>query len=249
MRGKVALVTGAAAGIGKATAELFARRGALVVVSDIDTEAGEAAAAGIREAGGSAVFIRADVGDPADVERLVTAAVDEFGGLDYAFNNAGIAGQSAAVHDHEIDSWERVIRINLSGVFYCMKYEIPRMLERGGGAIVNCSSIMGHVASPVAPAYVASKHGVNGLTRSAALAYSARGIRVNAVCPGYIDTAMLRDAEARIPGLLDQLTTLEPIGRLGAPEEIAEAVVWLCSDAASFVTGTPMVVDGGAIAQ
>jgi NAD(P)-dependent dehydrogenase (short-subunit alcohol dehydrogenase family) len=249
MEGKIALVTGATSGIGYATAELFASRGASVVLSGRNESAGEEAAANARQKGGDAIFVRADVADPNDAERLVEATLQQFGGLDYAFNNAGVEGKLAPVHEQSVEDWDHVISINLSGVFYCMKYQIPAMLERGGGAIVNCSSILGQVASPLAPGYVASKHALNGLTKSAALSYATQGIRVNAVGPGYTHTAMLERADKQTPGLLDQLRAVPPAQRLATPDEIAAAVVWLCSDEASYVTGQTMIVDGGVVAQ
>jgi NAD(P)-dependent dehydrogenase (short-subunit alcohol dehydrogenase family) len=249
MEGKIALVTGATSGIGYATAELFASRGASVVLSGRNEAAGEEAAAKARQTGGDAIFIRADVADPNDVQRLVEATLEQYGGLDYAFNNAGIEGRLAPVHEQSVEDWERVISTNLNGVFYCMKYQIPPMLDRGGGSIVNCSSIMGQVASPVAPAYVASKHALNGLTKSAALSYATQGIRVNGMGPGYTHTAMLERADEQSPGLLEQLRAIPPVQCLATSHEIATAVVWLCSDEASYVTGHTMIVDGGVVAQ
>lgn len=249
MAGSVALVTGAASGIGRATAEAFAREGARVVVSDVAAGAGEAVAAAIRERGGQAVFAACDVSRPERVEALVARTVEAFGRIDFAFNNAGVEGETAPTAECTEANWDRVMGINLKGVWLCMREEIPRMLAQGGGAIVNCSSVAGLVGFPGIAAYAASKHGLIGLTRTAALEYAARGIRVNAVCPGVIRTPMVErftggEAEAQA-----QLVASEPIGRMGTPEEVAAAVVWLCSDAASFVTGHAMVVDGGFVAR
>jgi NAD(P)-dependent dehydrogenase (short-subunit alcohol dehydrogenase family) len=249
MDGKVAIVTGASSGIGRATALAFAREGAKVVVADLSTPGGEETVALVRAAGGEAIFVRTDVSRTADVAAMVRAALDAYGGLDYAFNNAGIAGEQAPTADCTAENWARVIGVNLTGVFLCMKHEIPELLKRGGGAIVNCSSIAGLGGFPGIPAYVASKHGVIGLTKTAALEYATQGIRVNAICPGVIRTPMVdgytggnREAEA-------QMVAMEPMGRMGEPEEIASAAVYLCSDAASFVTGHAMVVDGGVVAR
>jgi NAD(P)-dependent dehydrogenase (short-subunit alcohol dehydrogenase family) len=245
MDGKVAIVTGASAGIGAATAHAFAAEGASVVVSDIDVARGEAVASTIEGAGGKAVFVRADVSGAADVGALVDAAVEQFGRLDYAFNNAGIEGDPAPTADCPRETWDRILSVNLTGVFLCMQAEIPRILESGGGAIVNCASIAGLVGFPAAPAYVASKHGVVGLTRSAALELAPQGLRVNAVCPGVIDTEMVARSAASQPDVIDQVVAAHPVGRLGQPEEVAATVVWLCSEAAAFITGQAIAVDGG----
>jgi NAD(P)-dependent dehydrogenase (short-subunit alcohol dehydrogenase family) len=249
MNGKVALVTGGSAGIGRATAQLFAERGASVVVSDVDVAGGEKTVRLITEADGAAAFVQADISDEEQVERMVRRAVDEFGGLDYAFNNAGIEGGLTTTVDTSLDAWNRVIAINLTGTFLCMKYEIPELLRRGGGAIVNCASINGLVASPNSGAYTASKHGVNGLTKSAALEYAARGIRINSVCPGVIQTAMVDRAAEKVPEILEAIIARKPIGRIGHAREIAEATVWLCSDQSNFVVGHMLTVDGGYTAQ
>lgn len=246
---KVALVTGAAAGIGRASALAFAGGGARVMVSDVVVDGGEETVGQIQANGGEATFVRADVSQTADVEALVRQTVETYGRLDCAHNNAGIEGDMAATADCAEANWDRTIAINLKGVWLCMKYEIPQMLQQGGGAIVNTSSVAGLVGFANLPAYVATKHGVAGLTRTAALEYAEQGIRVNAVCPGVIQTAMIDrivggDAEAEA-----QFTALEPVGRMGSPAEVAQAVVWLCSDAASFVTGVAMPVDGGFVAQ
>jgi NAD(P)-dependent dehydrogenase (short-subunit alcohol dehydrogenase family) len=247
--GKVALVTGGGSGIGRATALAFAREGAKVIVSDVAAEGGEETVRHIKSNGGEAMFVKADVANPVDVAAMVRKAVDTYGRLDCAFNNAGIAGQMASTADSSEDNWNRIMAINLTGVWLCMKHEISQMLAQGGGAIVNTASIAGLVGFSNAAAYVASKHGVNGLTKTAALEYAKQGIRVNAVCPGFIQTPLLDQALLTQPQMGEAVVALEPVGRLGKPEEIAEAVVWLSSDAASFVTGLPMVVDGGLVAQ
>ena len=247
LHGKVAIVTGGASGIGQSTALAFAREGVKVVVSDVDEQGGAETVRMIEEKGGEAIFFKADVSKSSEVEAMVRAAVETFGGLHFACNNAGIGGQLAETANYSLESWQKVIDINLSGVFYCMKYEIPAMLKQGGGVIVNMASILGTVGTPNAPAYVAAKHGVVGLTKTAALEYSARGIRISAVCPAYIRTPLIENALP--PEALRQLVSLHPIGRLGEPEEVAELVVWLCSDGASFVMGSPILVDGGYIAQ
>jgi NAD(P)-dependent dehydrogenase (short-subunit alcohol dehydrogenase family) len=249
MEGRVALVTGAAAGIGRAAAEAFARQGAKVVVSDVTAEAGEAVAAGIRGAGGEAEFVRCDVARPAEVEALVRRTAGLFGRLDCAFNNAGIEGVSAPTAECTEENWDRVIGTNLKGVWLCMRHEIPVMLRQGGGAIVNCASVAGLVGFRGIPAYTASKHGLIGLTRTAALEYATQGIRVNAVCPGVIRTAMVERFTHADPQAEAGLVAAEPVGRMGTPEEVAAAVLWLCSDAASFVTGHALAVDGGMVAQ
>jgi NAD(P)-dependent dehydrogenase (short-subunit alcohol dehydrogenase family) len=249
MKGKTALVTGAASGIGRATALAFAREGARVVVSDRDARGGEETVALIHRAEGDAVFIRADVSVNAEVEALIARTVDAYGGLDYAFNNAGIEGTMATTADCTEANWDRIIAINLKGTWLCMKHEIPRMVDRNGGVIVNCSSIAGLVGFQTAPAYTASKHGVIGLTQTAALELAKTGVRVNAVCPGVIQTPMIDRAIGDDPGKLAAFTAMEPIGRFGTPDEIASAVMWLCSDGASFATGIALPVDGGWVAQ
>lgn len=243
------MVTGAGSGIGRASAMAFAREGAKVVVSDVVVEGGEETVRMIEEAGGEATFVKADVSKTSEVEALVNSVVEIYGRLDCAHNNAGIEGAMASTVDCTEETWERTISINLKGVWLGMKHEIPRMIEGGGGAIVNTASVAGLVGFQGLPAYVASKHGVVGLTRTAALEYAQQGIRVNAVCPGVIRTPMVERILGGDPEAEAQFTALEPVGRMGTPEEIAEAVVWLCSDAASFVTGVPMAVDGGLVAQ
>jgi NAD(P)-dependent dehydrogenase (short-subunit alcohol dehydrogenase family) len=242
---KVALVTGAAMGIGRSSALIFAREGAAVVVADIDENGGRGTVALVEGAGGRAAFIRADVSVQSEVEAMVAFAVDTFGGLDCAHNNAGIAAPMAPLADYPDDGWARTIDVMLNGVYYCMKAEIPRMLERGGGAIVNTASGVGLVAYPHQAAYTASKHGVIGLTKVAALDYGAQGIRVNAVCPGTARTPMVDEAIRIQPSIDDHLRKLHPIGRIGEASEIAEAAVWLCTPAASFVLGVALPVDGG----
>lgn len=248
-RGKVALVTGGASGIGKATALAFGREGAQVVVADWMAEPGEATAAEIRAAGGQATFVKVDVSKAADVEKMVRDAVSRYGRIDCAFNNAGIEGEMSPFSETTEENWNRVIDINLKGVFLCMKYEIPVMLAQGGGVIVNTASVAGLVGFANLVPYVASKHGVTGVTKSAALEYGKQNIRVNAVCPGVIRTPMVERILAENPEMEAGLTAGEPIGRLGLPEEIASAVLFLCSDAASFVTGQAIAVDGGWVTQ
>lgn len=247
--GKVALITGGGSGIGRATAQVFAREGAKVVVADVVVEGGEETVRLITAAGGEATFVKADVAQTADVEAMVKKAVDTYGRLDCAFNNAGIEGVIQPTVEYGEAHWDRVLAINLKGVWLCMKYELQQMLKQGSGAIVNTASVAGLVGLPGFSAYVAAKHGVNGLTKTAALEYAKAGIRVNAVCPGVIHTPMLERAMRSTPGAEEQYVAMEPIGRMAAPEEVGEAVVWLCSDAASFVTGLPMAVDGGWVAQ
>ena len=253
LEGKVALITGAASGIGRVSSLTFAREGAKVVVVDVNADSGEETVTQIKESGGDALFFQADVSKASDVEAMVNTAVQTFGRLDCAFNNAGIIGGGvggALTHEHPEDLFDRVISVNLKGVWLCLKYEIAQMIEQGGGAIVNASAAAGLVANTNVP-YVASKHGVVGLTKSVALQYAQQGIRVNAVCPGVIRTPMVEHASgiSISPERQEWLDALHPIGRMGTPQEVAESVVWLCSDAASFVTGHAMPVDGGYVAQ
>lgn len=245
--GKVALVTGAGSGIGRAVARLYAKNGARVMVSDVDDANGEQSVAEIIQAGGQASYFHADVSKPEACEALVQQTLDIYGRLDMACNNAGIGGPASVTGEYPIEGWQRVIDINLNGVFYCMRYEIPAMLERGG-AIVNMASILGQAGFATAPAYVAAKHGVLGLTKTAALEYSKFGIRVNSVGPAFIRTPMIAALE-QDPDTENLLISLHPIGRLGEPDEVAELVVWLSSDQASFVSGSYYPVDGGYLAQ
>ena len=246
---KIALVTGAGSGIGRATALVFAREGAKVVVADIVVEGGQETVQQIEAAGGEAIFVKADVSQAADVETLIAQTVETYGRLDCAFNNAGIEGGVKPTIDCTEEEFNRTIAVNLTGVWLCMKYEIQQMLSQGGGTIVNTASAAGLVGFPGLPDYVASKHGVVGLTKTAALEYAKSGIRVNAVCPGVIQTPMVERGAQLSPGFDELAVSMEPVGRFGQPSEVGEAVVWLCSDAASFVTGIPMQVDGGLVAQ
>ncbi len=246
VEGKVALVTGGARGIGRAVARLFAAEGARVVVCDL-LEEGEQVAEEIRRAGGEAVFVRADVTREPEVEALVAGAVERFGRLDCAHNNAGITGGMAAVQDLALHDFEQTLRVNLLGVFLCLKHELRVMQRQGAGAIVNTSSGSGLIATPGLAPYCASKHGVLGLTKTAALENARTGVRVNAVLPGSIDTPMLREAMDRSPGMEKMIRASVPSGRLGTPEEVAEAVVWLCSDRASLVSGASLLVDGATV--
>ncbi len=250
---RVALVTGGGSGIGRASAVAFAREGARVVVTDVDVDGGQETIRIIESAGGTAQFVRADVSQATEVAALVEQAVAAYGRLDCALNNAGIQGDIKQTAECSQENWDRIIATNLTGVWLCMKHEIPHMLSQGGGAIVNTASNFGLVGSNGMPAYSASKHGVLGLTKTAALEYAKSGIRVNAVCPGPVQTPLVDKVLAAQPELGDQIIKAiearEPVGRMGQPEEIAEAVVWLCSDAASFVTGTAMSVDGGFVTQ
>ncbi|MCC7441547.1 MAG: SDR family oxidoreductase [Bdellovibrionales bacterium] len=249
MNGKVAIVTGAASGIGRATALAFAQCGASVAVADVLETGGVETARMIESAGGKAIFVRCDVSKEADVKELMKRTIQAFERLDYAFNNAGTEGMQGMTPDCSEENWDRVIDINLKGTWLCMKHEIPLMLKQGGGAIVNCSSIAGVIGFPGIPAYTASKHGVLGLTKTTALEYAKKNIRVNAVCPGVIQTPMIDRFTHGEAQALQQLAAGEPVGRVGSPDEIASAVLWLCSDSATFVTGHPMVVDGGWVAQ
>ncbi len=244
---KVAIVTGGSFGIGRATAIAFAKRGAKVVIADYieDNETLNL----IKSAGGEAIFIKCDVSVDSEVKTMVEKTIKTYGKLDFAFNNAGIEGVPAPTHECTEEAWDRTIDINMKGVWLCMKYEIQQMLKQGKGAIVNTSSVAGLVGFQNSPAYVASKHGVIGLTKTAALEYAKLGIRVNVICPGVIKTPMIDRFTGNKKEIEKQFESMEPVGRMGLPEEVAEAAIWLCSDASSFVTGDAMAVDGGWVAQ
>jgi len=253
VNGKVALVTGGGAGIGEAAALALAREGAKVVLCDVDAAGGADTVRQIEAAGGEALFVESDVSRAGDVAALIASAVDRFGALDCAVNNAGIQGEVNTTEQCSEDNWNRIIAINLTGVWLCMKYEIAQMKRQGGGAIVNIGSNFGLVGSPGMPAYSAAKHGVLGLTKTAALENATAGVRVNAVCPGPVQTPLVDqmlhaqpDAAAEI---MESITSRLPLGRIGRPEEISGAIVWLCSDQASFATGMAMPVDGGFTTQ
>lgn len=245
-KNKVAIVTGASFGIGRATAIAFANRGAKVVIADYveDSETLDL----ITKHSGEAIFVKCDVSNAKDVQNMVEKTIATFGRLDYAFNNAGIEGAQGMTADCTPENWDRTIGVNLTGIWLCMKYELPHLLKNGG-AIVNCASIAGLVGFPGLPAYVASKHGVVGLTKTTALEYAKQGVRVNAVCPGVIKTPMIDRFTGKDKVAEKAFADQEPVGRMGQPEEVAEAVIWLCSEASSFVTGHAMAVDGGWIAQ
>jgi len=247
--GKAILITGAASGIGRATALAASREGAKLVLADVLVESGEETAKKIASEGGKALFVRCDVTKQTDIDAMVRRTVEAYGKLDGAFNNAGIEGTLAPTVDYPEDVFERVIQVNLIGVWKCLRAEIPVMAKQGKGSIVNTASVAGLVGASAFAAYDASKHGVVGLTKSCALDYAKQKIRLNAVCPGVIQTPMLDRLASSAPGAIDALSAITPIGRLGTGEDVAEAVVWLLSDAASFVTGTTLAVDGGFTAQ
>lgn len=242
MKNKTVIITGAASGIGKAAAQLFATAGANVVISDIHTLEGEKFVEEICIAGGKASFFKTDVSVAAEMEALVAFAVKTYGKLDIAVNNAGIGGEQNSIVDMSIEGWERVISVNLNSIFYGMKYQIAEMLKNGGGSIVNISSILGAVGFAGSAGYSAAKHGIIGLTQTAALEYSAQNIRVNAVGPGFIDTPLLNALDVQMK---NQLVAMHPIGRLGKSEEVAELIFWLGSNKSSFVTGSYYPIDGG----
>lgn len=246
--GKVALVTGAASGIGRASALAFARLGAKVVVADVDEAGGAATAEQIEALNTDAIFVRCNIGQRADVEAMVNMAVQTFGRLDFAHNNAGISGPQAQIADYPEEDWDQVVGVNLKGVWLCLKYELQHMLRQGGGVIVNTSSTAGVTGSRGVSPYVASKHGIVGLTKAAALEYARSNIRVNAVLPGTIHTPLIDSFIHGDERVLSQFAEGVPIGRLGTAEEVANAVVWLCSDMASLITGATLAVDGGRLA-
>jgi NAD(P)-dependent dehydrogenase (short-subunit alcohol dehydrogenase family) len=246
LENKVAIITGAGSGIGKSTAMIFAREGAKVIISDVNEANGNSTADEITKNGGAAFFVKADSSKPEDNEALVKQTLDKYGSLDIAVNNAGIGGPLAATGEYPIDGWKKVIDINLSGVFYGMRYQIPAMLQNGG-SIINVASILGQAGTKFSPAYVAAKHGVVGLTKAAALEYADKKIRINSIGPGYIKTPLVMNSLDQ--SALDALVGLHPIGRLGESEEIAELLLWLASSKASFVTGAYYPIDGGYLAQ
>lgn len=250
LEGKVTLVTGGGSGIGRASALAFAREGAKVAVADISVEGGEDTVRMIKEAGVDSIFVQVDVTKAGEVEEMVKRCVSSYGRIDCAFNNAGITGHfEGPIQDCPEEAWDEMLLVNLKSVFLCLKYEIPQMLKQGKGAIVNTSSIAGLFSCPSCAPYAASKYGVTGLTTSVAMEVAKAGIRVNAVCPGYVRTPFHRGADQE-PAFTDMVAQTQPLGqRFATPEEVAEAVVWLLSDAASFVTGHPLVVDGGAVAK
>lgn len=250
--GRVAVVTGGGSGIGRQSAFAFADRGASVVLADVDPDGGEAVATAIEESGGEATFVETDVSDGSEVEEMVETAVDTYGRLDVAHNNAGIRGERHPITDHPDESWQDVIDVNLTGVWNCLKHELRQLEEQGdGGAIVNTASVVGKSGLPNGTPYAAAKHGVIGLTRTVAMEVGTENIRVNAVCPGYIDTPMIRSQGDRVStdeAAVDALREMHPLDRLGDPEEVASAAVWLCSDEAAYISGDAVNVDGGFLA-
>ena len=246
---KVVIVTGGAYGIGRAAAIGFAQRGAKVAIADVDIKRGEETLRRIKDAGGDALFVKTDVSSEADVKALVEKTVETYGKLDCAFNNAGIHKVFASMADFTAADWEEMINVNLKSVWLCMKYEIPQMLKQGKGAIVNTSSAAGLVGAPSNPAYPASKHGVVGITKSTALEFARKGIRVNCVCPGPIRTGMNESLVAVNPEMVKAMDQKVPMGRIGEPEEVAAAAMFLCSDEASYITGAALPVDGGIVAD
>jgi len=245
VQGKVALITGGASGIGRATSLIFAREGATVAVADLNLDGCEETVAMIKHSRGEAFSIKCDVSKTAEVQAMVERVVKAYGRLDCGFNNAGVSPAGGRIGEIPEDDWDRVIAINLTGVWLCMKYELAQMMAQGGGVIVNTASIMGLVGERRTGAYCAAKHGVVGLTKTAALEYATKNIRVNAVCPGSTMTPMMKKGLGRDPRLERAYKASHPLGRLGTPEEIGEAVMWMCSDEASFVTGLALPVDGG----
>lgn len=247
LNGRVAIVTGGGSGIGRAISELYASEGAKIVIADMDEEGGNETTAAIKKDGGEAIFIQCDTSNPDDNKKIVDAAIERFGALHIAVNNAGIGGPLALTGEYPIDGWDKVIAINLSGVFYGMRYQIPAMEKSGSGSIINMASILGKVGAKNSPAYSAAKHGIIGLTETAALEYANKNIRINSIGPGYIMTPLLTKNlnEEALKGLV----SLHPMGRLGKPEEVAELALWLASDKSSFVTGSYYNIDGGYLAQ
>jgi NAD(P)-dependent dehydrogenase (short-subunit alcohol dehydrogenase family) len=248
-QGKVVLVTGGSYGIGRAAALSFAQRGAKVAIADLDVKRGEETLRRIKESGGDAIFVKTDVSLESDVKALVEKTVQAYGRLDCAFNNAGIHKQFVSTIDFAAAEWDEMINVNLKSVWLCMKYEIPQMLKQGKGSIVNTSSAAGLVGAPSNPAYPASKHGVVGLTKSTALEFARKGIRVNCVCPGPTRTGMNEALVASNPEMVKAMDQKVPMGRIGEPEEVAAAAIWLCSDEASYITGHALPVDGGIVAD
>lgn len=249
LEGKVAIVTGGASGIGRASAVKLAAQGAKLVVSDLNEDGGQETVAMIQSAGGEATYIPCNVTQSAEVQALVQGTIDTYGGFDIAVNNAGIANIQNRIHEIDEDQWDRVINVNLKGVWLCMKYEIPHLITRGGGSIVNMASLSGLVGTAYGADYCASKHGVIGLTKSAAVEYVRQGIRVNAVCPGFIDTPMVEGVIDRNPAMDSLTKKWSPMKRRGVPDEVADAVVYLAGDTSSFVNGIVLPVDAGAFAQ
>ncbi len=247
LEGKIAIVTGGGSGIGRAIAELYAKNGARIVVSDVDEKGAAETIKAIKQGGGEAFFVKADTSKPDDSKHTVEEAVNKYGGLHIAVNNAGIGGPIGFTGEYPIDGWDKVISINLSGVFYGMRYQLPAMLNSGGGSIVNIASILGKVGTKGSAAYVAAKHGVVGLTEAAALEYAAKNIRINSIGPGYIITPLL--TKTLDDKAMQGLVGLHPMGRLGKAEEVAELALWLNSDKAAFVTGSYYNIDGGYLAQ
>jgi NAD(P)-dependent dehydrogenase (short-subunit alcohol dehydrogenase family) len=247
--GKVVIVTGGSYGIGRAAAIGFAKKGAKVAIADLDVRRGEETLQRIKDAGGEAIFVKTDVSSESDVAALVKKTVQTYGKLDCAFNNAGIHKQFVSTLDFTAADWEEMINVNLKSVWLCMKYEIPQMLKQGKGAIVNTSSAAGLVGAPSNPAYPASKHGVVGITKSTALEFARKGIRVNCVCPGPTRTGMNEALTATNPDMVKAMDQKVPMGRIGEPEEVAAAAIWLCSDEASYITGHALPVDGGIVAD
>jgi NAD(P)-dependent dehydrogenase (short-subunit alcohol dehydrogenase family) len=247
--GKIAFITGAGSGIGRATALIFAREGASIALADVVEEGGQETLAMVKETGAEGIFVKTDVSKSSEVDAAVAKVVETYGQLDCAFNNAGIGGRGALTHEYGEEEWNRILAVNLTGVWLCMKAEIIQMLKQKAGAIVNTSSIMGLTGAIRVPAYTAAKHGVTGITKAAALEYARHGIRINAVCPAPIYTPMLNKAFEKRPDMEERYARSEPMKRIGQPEEVGEAVAWLCSDRASYMTGLPMPVDGGYMAQ